>query len=169
MHSFNINQVNFVAKMTSLLSTTWIQFWARLELVKFNLLLYDINTVYTILRYRRWYCLGSSYRFNLNCVRVWMDLVTFLPHDDILFPCVFSHLSVEDLFRLRQVSHSFRDAVEQYFTRCTNLDLSKVSKFDKNISLFQSFFFPFLWSNRCFSPKRSFEPFFYFASVQYFV
>jgi len=57
-----------------------------------------------------------------------MDIVTSLPHDDILFPCIFSRLSVEELFKLRQVSTFFRDVVEQYFTRCTDLDLSKVSK-----------------------------------------
>ena len=59
-----------------------------------------------------------------------MDIITTLPHDDVLFPCIFSHLSIEDLFKLRLVSTSFRDLVEQFFTRCTDFDLSKVSKFN---------------------------------------
>lgn len=61
-----------------------------------------------------------------------MDFLSHLPSDDIIFTHIFPHLSVKDLYKLRDVSMFYEQLVVDYFRICIKYDFSKVE--DKPIA-----------------------------------
>lgn len=60
-----------------------------------------------------------------------MSILKDLPLDDVLYECVFSHLTMTDLFQLRAVSRSFYDIVTDYFCNMERIYLTARERMDK--------------------------------------
>ena len=77
-------------------------------------------------------CSNINATFNHNTLNFDSSKADILaiPWNDVLYPFVLSHLSWQDLFRLRRVSKSMKLMVCDYFKSTKNIDLSLVcSKF----------------------------------------
>ncbi|XP_076819024.1 uncharacterized protein LOC143464874 [Clavelina lepadiformis] len=57
-----------------------------------------------------------------------MDILCCLPHHDVVFPKIFSHFTIRNLFQLRLVSKCWHNLVMEYFRRCQSLDLSEFGR-----------------------------------------
>lgn len=69
-------------------------------------------------------CSIISRTFNYNPAN-FVNILT-IPWNDVLFPFVLSHLSWQDLFRLRRVSKTMNVMISGYFKSLWNIDLSLV-------------------------------------------